>query len=214
MSYEVVNYWPFDLQANQWRRFDYTDPTNSMPPITAVFGWDKGSNSLLYIDYDAHLNWKDTWYMQYRAGTGVVEWRDDYPGKKVVVDGAPFGRAIFWGDTIDIGQTSVTYPKMNPFLSWPPAASGGCQCLAFEAHLSSMVLFNGTTYDDVLQFTYLQSWDGKPGTGARYFMARGVGPIAVQWIAQDPSNPIGKPLIQTARMDSVVTNVNGSSLVA
>ena len=101
----VVEYWPFDLKLGQLRRFDYVDYANTMPPITAVFSWDKGSNSLLYIDYDAHLTWKDTWYMQYRPGNGgVVEWRDDYPGgKKVVMDGT-FGRPIGWDQ---IGRAHV-----------------------------------------------------------------------------------------------------------
>ena len=64
----------------------------------------------------------------------------------------------------------------------------------------------GVVYNDVLQFTYLQSWSGKRATGARYWMAKGVGPVAVQWLAQDPKDP--QKLIETARMDAVVTSYN------
>jgi hypothetical protein len=83
----------------------------------------------------------------------------------------------------------------------------GVQCVAYEQLLPywSNTL---TTYHDVLVFTYLQAWDGKPGGGARYWMAKGIGPVAVQWLAQDPTNPYSKPIIETARMDAVVSDVD------
>lgn len=198
----IPAYWPM-FKTGMLRRFDYTAIDGSMPPITAVFSYDKGSDSMLYIDYDAHLNWKDTWYYRYNVGSGINEWRDDYPGKKVVMS-PPIG----WGEYVELGSDIINYPKMNPFQSWPPAMAQGVQIVHYEALLKSMVLKNGETYDNVLQFTYMQAWDGKPGTGARYWMAEGIGPIAVQWLAQDPTNPYSKPIIQTARMDAVVTTVN------
>ena len=205
----VPGYWPFWTDPNHLRRFDYTAVDGSMPPITAVFAYDKGSKSMLYIDYDAHLTWKDTWFYQYWPQFGVAEYRDDYPGKKVVMS-PPIG----WGEWAEIGGSYVDYPKMNPLQSWPPAFAKGVQCVAYETLIPTMTLASGTSYNNVLQFTYLQSWDGKPGTGARYWMALGVGPIAVQWLAQDPSNPLGKPIIETARMDAIVTDVGGPALVA
>lgn len=200
----IPGYWPFWNDPNKLRRFDYTAVDGSMPPITAVFSYDKGSDSMLYVDYDAHLTWKDTWYYRYQPGFGVAEYRDDYPGKKVVLS-PPIG----WGEWGEIGGSYVDYPKIDPLKSWPPAFAKGVQCVAYEALIPTMTVANGTGYNNVLQFTYLQSWDGKPGTGARYWMALGVGPIAVQWLAQDPTNPYSKPIIQTARMDAVVTEVNG-----
>lgn len=197
----IPAYWPM-FKTGILRRFDYTAIDGSMPPITAVFSYDKGSDSMLYIDYDAHLNWVDTWYYRYNVGSGINEWRDDYPGKKVVMS-PPIG----WGEWQDIGSDFICYPKMNPLQSWPPAMAKGVQICHYEQLLPS---FTNTTqtWSDVLVFTYLQAWDGKPGTGARYWMANGVGPIAVQWLAQDPTNPYSKPIIQTARMDAVVTEVN------
>jgi hypothetical protein len=103
---------------------------------------------------------------------------------------------------------------MDPFQSWPPAMAQGVQIVAYEELLPSFRLTNGKVYNDVLVFTYLQSWSGKPGGGARYWMAKGVGPIAVQWLAQDPTNPYSKPLIQTARMDSDVSDVDPSALIS
>lgn len=200
----VVEYWPFWKTVGKLRRFDYTAVDGSMPPITSVFAYDKGSDSMLYIDYDAHLNWKDTWYLKYAPNNGVMEWRDDYPGGKKVV----MNPGIGWGNVEQIGGSYVNKPKMDPIQSWPPAMASGVQCVAYEALLPGMTLASGKTYNDVLQFTYLQSWSGKPGSGARYWMAKGVGPIAVQWLAQDPTNPYSKPIIETARMDAIVTEVD------
>lgn len=199
----IADYWPF-FKTGELRRFDYTATDDSMPPITSVFTYDKGTNSILYIDYDAHLTWKDTWYYQNRPGFGVAEWRDDYPGKKVVMS-PPIG----WGEYAEIGGSYVNKPKMDPFQSWPPAMAQGVQICAYEALLDKFRVQTGVIYNDVLVFTYLQSWGGKPGAGARYWMAKGVGPIAVQWLAQDPKDPYGRPIIETARMDAVVTSVNG-----
>ena len=203
----VPAYWPFWKDNSKLRRFDYKDPTGSMPPITAVFTYDKNSDSMLYIDYDAHLTWKDTWYYQYRQGFGVAEWRDDYPGKKIVMS-----PSIGWGEYADIGGSYVNKPKMDLFRSWPTAMASGVQCVAYEKLLDRIKLDSGNIYTDILQFTYLQSWDGKPGTGARYWMAKGVGPVAVQWLAQDPKDPTGKPMIETARMDAIVTDVSTAAV--
>lgn len=195
-------YWPL-FKSSELRRFDYTTDDNSMPPITSVFSYDAGSNSMLYIDYDSHLNWKDTWYYTYNLGSGINEWRDDYPGKKVVMS-PPIG----WGEYLEIGSDYITHPKMSLFQSWPPAMASGVQIVHIEKLLDWWPGRNGVTYQDVLVFTYLQAWDGKPGTGARYWMAKDVGPVSVQWLAQDPKDPYSKPLIQTSRMDAVVTRVN------
>ena len=203
----VPGYWPY-WNNNLIRRFDYTAIDGSMPPLTCVFSYDKGTDSMLLIDYDSHLTWKDTWYYQYRKGFGLAEWRDDYPGKKIVMT-PPIG----WGEWEEIGGSYVNYPKMDLFRSWPPAAAQGVQCVAYEALLDSFTTTKDT-YSNVLQFTYLQSWSGKFGTGARYWMALGVGPVALEWLAQDPSDPLGKPIIQTARMDATVTDINGSALTS
>ena len=210
----VVEYWPWWNTPGKLRRFDYTAIDGSMPPITSVFAYDAGSSSMQYIDYDAHLNWKDTWYLKYSPSNGVMEWRDDYPGGKKVV----MNPGIGWGNVQQIGGSYVNKPKMDPFQSWPPSMAQGVQCVAYEALLpewkyptpkkSVNDLDFVSVYKDVLVFTYLQSWSGKPGGGARYWMAKGIGPVSVQWLAQDPTDPYSKPLIETARMDAVVTDVD------
>lgn len=205
MKIFVPAYWPM-FKTSELRRFDYTDVTGSMPAITAVFTYDKSKDAMMYVDYDAHLTWKDTWFYQYKPGFGISEYRDDYPNGKTVV----MSPSIGWGEYQDIGSSYINYPKMNPFQSWPPAMSSGVQIVAFEDNLQQFKTADATTHNDVLVFTYLQSWSGKPGGGARYWMAKGVGPVAVQWLAQDPKDPYGKPLIETARMDAVITSVNAA----
>lgn len=199
----IPAYWPL-FKDKHLIRFDYTAVDESMPPITAVFAYDKGSDSMLYIDYDAHLTWKDTWYYRYNVGSGINEWRDDYPGGKKVIMKPPIG----WGEYLDVGEDFINYPQMDPVQSWPPAVAKGIQIVHIEKHLDGFRVQDGTIYSDVVQMTYLQSWGGKPGAGARYWMALGIGPVAVQWLAQDPTNPTGRPIIETARMDAVVTKVN------
>jgi hypothetical protein len=196
-------YWPM-FNTSELRRFDYTAIDDSMPPITSVFAYDKGTDSMLYIDYDAHLTFKDKWYYRYNKGSGINEWRDDYPDKKIVMS-----PGIGWGEYLDVGSDFITYPQMNPLQSWPPAIAKGVQIVHVEKLLDQFRVQTGVMYQNVIQFTYLQAWDGKPGSGARYWMACGVGPIAVQWLAQDPTNPYSRPIIETARMDAVVTTVNG-----
>jgi len=58
----------------------------------------------------------------------------------------------------------------------------------------------------VLVIVYQQSW-GKNTAGARYFLAKGIGPVALQWIAPNP-NKAGS-FITTARMDAKYTVING-----
>jgi hypothetical protein len=86
--------------------------------------------------------------------------------------------------------------------------------VAFEALLPSLTLDNGKTYDNVLQYSYLQSWSGKAAGGARYWAALGTGPIRLAWMAQDPSNPLGKPLIVTATMDADIEDIGSEPLVS
>lgn len=193
----VGAYWPL-WTSSKVARFDYAAADGSVAPITSVFSYDKGSDSMLLNDYDGNGGaWRDRWYYQYRPGFGIAEWRDDYPGGKKVVMDPPIG----WGDTQEIGSAYINYPKMSWWKSWPPAFSSGIQIVAFEALLPE---FNG--YKDVLRFTYQQAWGGKPSAGARYWMARGVGPVSLQWMAQDPKDT-SKPLIETARLDAKISVV-------
>lgn len=201
----VPAYWPL-FKSHELRRFDYTVDDGSMEPITAVFSYDVGSDSMLYSDYNHKGEMQDIWYYQYRVGFGVAEWRDDYPGGKKVVMDPPIG----WGEFAEIGGTYSNSPKMDPLRSWPPAMAQGWQWIKFEALHDTFKLRDGTTYKNVLQFIYTQKWDKGRSGGARYWMAEGLGPIAVQWVATAPDGKI----VETSRMDAKVSIVHAEAKVA
>lgn len=194
----VAGYWPL-FKTHEVRRFDYFSPNT--PGFTSVFSYDVGSDSMLYNNYDASLNWLNKWYYQYRPGFGVAEWRDDYPNNKKVVLSPPIG----WGEFQSIGSTYTNYPKFDFFKCWPPATGSGTQIVSFEQHLPFYETL-GTTYNDVLVFSYLQAWNSKPATGARYWMALGVGPVAVQFLSQDATDPT--KITETVIWGAKVTRVN------
>ena len=193
----VPAYWPF-FKSGELRRFDYSNP--DAPSFTSVFSYDKGSDSMLYNNYDSAGTWLNKWYYQYRTGFGVAEWRDDYPGNKKVVLNPPIG----WGEFQDVGSDYINYPKFDFFRCWPPAASSGDQIVHFEEQISQMNVL-GVYYQDVIKFSYLQNWDGKPATGARYWMALGVGPIATQFLTQDAKDPtkIEESVVWEAKISTV-----------
>lgn len=199
----VPAYWPL-FKSHELRRFDYTVNDGSMEPITSVFSYDVGSDSMLYSDYDAAGTLKDVWFYQYRPGFGVAEYRDDYPGGKKVVMNPPIG----WGEFAQIGGTYQNSPKMDPFQSWPPAMAQGFQYIWWEQHLDTFTQRDGTEYHDVLQFLYTQSWGGGKASGARYWMALGIGPVSVQWVAQAPDGSI----VETTRMDGKVSIFNSDKV--
>jgi len=195
----VPAYWPF-FKSGELRRFDYSNP--NAPSFTSVFSYDKGSDSMLYNNYDSAGTWLNKWYYQYRTGFGVAEWRDDYPGNKKVVLNPPIG----WGEFQEVGSDYVNYPRFDFFKCWPPASSNGVQLVHFEEHISQMSTL-GVYYQDVIKFTYLQNWNGKPATGARYWMALGVGPIQTQFLTQDAKDPT--KITESVVWEAKITTVNG-----
>ena len=194
----VPAYWPF-FKSGELRRFDYSNP--NAPSFTSVFSYDKGSDSMLYNNYDSAGTWLNKWYYQYRTGFGVAEWRDDYPGNKKVVLNPPIG----WGEFQEVGSDYINYPKFDFFKCWPPASSKGVQLVHFEEHISQMSTL-GVYYQDVIKFTYLQNWNGKPATGARYWMALGVGPIQTQFLTQDAKDPT--KVEESVVWEAKITTVN------
>ena len=195
----VPAYWPF-FKSGELRRFDYSNP--NAPSFTSVFSYDKGSDSMLYNNYDSAGTWLNKWYYQYRTGFGVAEWRDDYPGNKKVVLNPPIG----WGEFQEIKSVYKNRPKFDFFSCWPPATSNGEQVVLFDEHISQMEVL-GVYYQDVIKFSYLQGWNGKPATGARYWMALGVGPIQTQFLTQDAKDPT--TVEESVVWEAKITTVNG-----
>ena len=198
-TYNVRSFWPFWTNANLLR-FDYSYTDSDARLCTSIFSYDTGSKSMLYNNYDGSGNWLNKWWYNYVPGFGMAEYRDDYPNSKKVV----LSPAIGWGDNFNIGDIYFNQPKFDFLKCWPPATGSGVQLVKFEEMRPSMVV-KGQTYPNVLVLSYLQAWGGKAGTGARYYLAENVGPIAVEFITQ---NAPGSTQVTTApRMDAVVTHV-------
>ena len=194
----VPAYWPL-FKTHELRRFDYS--ASGAPSFTSVFSYDVGSDSMLYNNYDSNGTWLNKWYYQYRTGFGIAEWRDDYPNNKKVVLSPPIG----WGEIQDVGSNYINQPQFDFFRCWPPATSSGEQIVHFEQRIPYYSA-GGVTYSDVIQFTYLQSWNGKAASGARYWMALGIGPVSTQFLTQDAIDPT--KITESVKWDAHVTRVN------
>ena len=200
MTIPVAAYWPF-FKTTERRWFHYVDATGTCPSVSSLFSYDLATDSMLCKDYDANGTWLDTWYLQYDPSLGLKEWRDDYPQKNALLKSV-FGPVqeevlstpILWGNLISIGQIISNYPTYNPTKSWPPfcVIGNGYQVVVFEALLPSLTLASGVVHQNVLQFSYAQTWNGKT-TGARYWNALEVGPVALQWIGHEQAEIITLP---------------------
>jgi hypothetical protein len=204
------DYWP-QPKPNEIHTFSYTDggpmpDTNApgpLPPMTSKFVLDDDKKSVLYVDYDENMKWKDTWYLQNRPFYGIAEWRDDNvttnklfgcKNKIVFKQDSP----IWWGEMCEIGKDYKNFPTSDFFSCWPFQYIKGTQSFNYQTKQDNITLNNGDKYYDVVTCIYQQSWGSKT-TGARYWFAKGIGPIAVQWIA---INPTDKSIIITNRLEA------------
>lgn len=207
--YFVPDYWPLFTDVTKKRVFRYTSPPPG-PPFRSEFWYEPSKQSMIEVDFDHEDKFMNTWYMQYRPGFGYAEWRDDYPNGKIITFTTPIG----WGEFVQVAPNPssvyVNYPTVNIFKTWPPTlALRGTQALVFESHHAEMTLRDGTVYKNVLQMLYQQFW-GKKQAGARMWMAKGVGPVCIQWVAADDAGKI----VTSDRYDAVVTEVPREPLVA
>lgn len=209
---DLASYWPV-FSSDERRQFYYT--ADNLPPFTSVFSYDAATKSMILQDYSADGQWLNTWYYTPEPGFGIAEWRDDYPQdnaflsalfgpiKKVVL-AVPIG----WGEVLPVGGVYENTPIFSLLRSAPPQIAIGSQYVRLEAVLDDFTTRDGTTYDDVIQFSYLQQWGSDMQVGARYWMAKDVGPVAIQWIGVNPET---QKLIQSVRIDAVVASTAGTS---
>lgn len=218
------DYWPAP-PLGRIVKFHYVDvgpepDTNipgTMPDMHSWFVWDDKSDSILYVDYDKDMKWKDTWYLRYKIGYGIAEWRDDNIIEKESISTKIFGnrnkivfqdkKPIWWGDYCEIGKDYQNNPKSDFFACSPPQMLNGTQSFNYTQKLDKFTTKHGDTYKDVLVLIYQQSWGNKTG-GAKYWMARGIGPVAVQWIST-VKEASGNKIYITNRMDAKYRMENG-----
>ena len=212
MPAHVLSYWPFDLVfTGKTRTFKYTDKTGVVAPFSSVFSYDAAQKQLVCADYDAAGAWQDSWRMVYDPRRGVCECSDWYPQSNPEL-AAVFGPVqkenlavpIIWGGVVEIGRIISNSPTYDAITSTPPFCvnGSGFQAVEFEEILPTFGTANGVIYQNVLVFSYAQTWNGKT-KGARYWMAPGVGPVAISWIGYDAS---GKIAVVEPRCDASVAN--------
>lgn len=220
----AFEYWPWP-PLGRIAKFHYIDvgpepDTNlnaPMPDMHSWFVWDEKSSSLLYVDYDKDMKWKDTWYIKQKLGYGLAEWRDDNIIEKESISTKIFGNRnkivfqdkypIWWGDVCEIGKQYENKPKSDFFACSPPQMLSGTQSFVYQEKLDTWSNKFGTTYKDVVTLIYQQAWGSKIG-GAKYWMAKGVGPVAVQWIST-VKEASGNKIYITNRMDAKYKMENG-----
>ena len=186
MTIFVPAYWPL-FTTNEQRRFDYAASDGSTLRFTSVFFYDAASNSMLYKNYDSNGNWLNTWLYQYRPGFGIAESQDQYPQSGVLailfgpVKNVTMSTPMGWGEWATVGNIYANSPVIDFFRSRPPQFGTGMQYVLFEELLPTFTLSNGDTYSNVLVFYAAQVWNGKTDA-LRFWMAMGIGPVAVQFM--------------------------------
>lgn len=182
----VPDYWPL-FHSEEKRIFSYTCPDGTEISFKSIFSYDAAKKSMRYENFDDNSCWLNTWYYKYDAGFGIAEWRDDHPlnGSKRKIFGKKdrhvFINPIGWGEYTVVGDIYQNKPVKNTLLCWPPMFAIGHQHIHFECILDNFSTYHGIDYQDVLVFKYQQRF-GKRSSGARYYNARGIGPVAIEWI--------------------------------
>jgi len=218
MTYRIADYWPW-LRIGEERRLEYESIDGSQEPFSSVFWYDPTSQSMTLYDFDSAGRWKDTWFYRWEPSKGgVSEWRDDIQNKGWLaklfgpVSRVVYSTPILWGNVLRLGGYAISYPKKDPLRSWPPSWQSGKQVVLLEEHLDSFTTIHGDTFGNVLIYQYLQQW-GDTVAGARYWAARDIGPIAVEFFGVPPADMkwLGVDhskisFIRTARYDAKVKN--------
>lgn len=212
MTEFVRDYWPqYFAPRTGFTRFDYA-ANSALAAWTTIFHYDAPTAAMKLETYDANAAWMNSWYLQSVIGSGsnagVWEVRDDLPQTnwlwKLLFGNLIISRykvPIWWGNQINIGTIIYNRPSYDPSKCVPPQFGTGFQAISFEQMLDTFVSSTGVTYRNVLVFLYQQTWPGSITTGARMWMAKGIGPVANQWVAGSIVQP---------RQDATVTVVDGA----
>lgn len=132
--------------------------------------------------------WDSDWYYRISPTGDVLEYRDDYPRKRWL-DYLWFwrknrqvwcldGREIYWGcdNLLTTQGVSITRPCETRGL----LGQLGVQELGFYDVLPMCHTAAGL-FHDVLVMEYWQQWSGGKISGAKMWMAPGIGTIAAEW---------------------------------
>ena len=220
MLSKLSEYWLHEaVLQGKHVRYVYS-PLNSLVQCSAEI-YMVAPDDWRIVDYGPDHKWLSTWYMKEKDGT-LWEYGDDMRRpkqwwKRLLLLGRNIimrykkGEGIVWDDgnlfntgdsdnLADRAGVMISAPcEINHFRSWmlPPIKgpwSSGYQVVAIRAIHDTLDL-NGVKYDNVLVLDYYQTWNKQTG-GTRFYMAKGIGPVAIQWLAvADPANPIVSEMI-------------------
>ena len=184
------DYWPKPNEGELYR-IDYG--VTAGLHLSSIFSYHDGN--IWYQDDYTDDKWTATWVNKYHytnngEDIGIIEIADWYPSTtwinklfgKIKVTGFWPGYEIPWGGVQKVGDVIDKKLMISPFHSTPLAwFTSGRQVVKFVGRYDSMTLIDkSATYNDVIEITYDQSFASKTA-GARYWYARGVGIIQMQW---------------------------------
>lgn len=188
-----AQFWPGYLIPKPGMTMFQYPAVGDSPAYFSEFSYDKTHNCMLLKQYDAAHVWMNTWYIQYKNGFGLAEFRDDLPGPITKVEN--YSVPIGWGNTTEtVPGQYANQPSFDTLACFPPQFGSGFQAIAWEKLLPTFKLSNGKTYKNVLQMLYQQSWNNGMAKGARMWMANQFdndvgGPIATQWVVGSVETP-------------------------
>jgi hypothetical protein len=152
------------------------------------------------------LGWHDSWYYVNDPVHGILEIADNGPKTtlfdRVFLFFVPYKHMVYskemeipWGGDEEIGSVKTTRVKINPFRSaflppFPGFWSYAWQIVTYVAHLDSFTDCLGRTHSDVIRIEMAQPWDKADPkdlscSGCTYWLAKGVGRVAVEWMQFD-----------------------------
>lgn len=206
----TADYWPQFFNPpiagqHTGARFAFA-ATSQLPAMLMTFFYDTATKSMKLMQYDAANKWNSNWYLQKVPGFGLAEIQDDLPQNNAALK-ILFGSQIIeryktpigWGDTETVGGQYTNKPQFDLFRCTPLQSATGFQTINFEQLLPTFTTADGQIYHDVLVQLYQQSWgSGKTASGARMWMAKGIGPVANQWVSLTSK-------VTTDRQDATIT---------
>lgn len=223
--YNIPDYWDFAKPGESYQ-VKWYDTNKNLGALEKMYWTDElGGCTRADTYYGSagyhELPWQDSWYYVNDPCRGVLEIADNGPKvtayDKALLFWTPYkhmvyvkGMEIPWGGKIKIGDWFSAKVKIDPFQSafLPPFVgfwSYAQQNCAFTEHFDTFTDGLGRVHKDVIKVVQSQPW-GKSDpndhscTGCNYYMAKGIGRVAVEWTTYDRNLKV----LTTSGIDSAV----------
>lgn len=186
------DYWPKPTVGNLVK-IDYGITAGQR--LRSIFS-NSGDNKIWHQDDYTDDKWTATWINNYfyiddnGKQKGIVEIADWYPARNwlqnifspISVTTFYKGYEIPWGGVQKVGDVIDAKLWINPLKSsFPTWGSTGRQVVKFvKRYFTFKTVDKKQTYTDVVEITYDQTFGDKTA-GARYWYAKGIGIVQMQW---------------------------------